>query len=71
MKKKFLSKNKSNSALYKSCKNLSIVKEARDIFDLLKKAESDRYFSTESNLVHLVSVKWFDKWAQYTGYDIL
>ena len=30
--------------------------------------EQNGYFTTEANLVHLISMEWFDKWSKYSGF---
>ena len=47
------------------------MEEAKQVHKMFKAAKKSKYFTTESNMVHIVSAKWFVKWAKYSGFDML
>ena len=47
------------------------MKEAKDLFRMMKEDYNSGFFSEESNLIFLVSMKWFLSWAKFTGYHKL
>ena len=43
-------------------------KEAEAFYKIIQKDIRNEYFSEESNLVHLISMTWYVKWARFSGY---
>jgi len=43
--------------------------EVQTVYDLVQKSMEKGLLITEFNLVHLVSMKWFEKWKKYTNFS--
>jgi len=43
--------------------------EVQAVYDLIQKSMDKGHLTTEFNLVHVVSMKWFDRWKKYTNFS--
>jgi ubiquitin carboxyl-terminal hydrolase 4/11/15 len=44
-------------------------KEAKKVWDLIQEAKTKNLLGKEHNIVHLISMRWFEKWKKYTNFS--